>query len=165
MKIANPYNLTSTLVLILDLALGAIADKDATGNPPSLRRSETEDQVQLFSHKRRSGRVYDWWLAESRTVGLPVWNVEQKEEPPLPLLRAIEIARAAGEKWERLESVAILSIPGAEFEPPFGRVFYYKCVFRVETFDRRVCVVLMDGTILEPVIAPRTKPFPGDHAQ
>jgi hypothetical protein len=62
---------------------------------------------------------------------------------------AIRIARQEGSASDKLESVAILSIPAAEYMPAFNRVFYYKCVFRVDPFDRRVCVVLMDGSVLQ----------------
>src|SRR5689334_3921852 len=102
-----------------------------------LRAAVPEDVLALLSHHRRSGFTYEWFLPASRASAPPKWRPEKGEEPPLSLMKAIAIARKAGEPWERLESVSILSIPGAEDLPAFRGVFYYKLLFKVEEFDRR----------------------------
>jgi len=112
-----------------------------------------DDKVRLLSATRRSGVRYDWILPSSRASAAPVWRPDQGQEPPLALMKAIAIARNDGEKGEKLESVAILSIPGATYAPPFDTVFYYKCTFIADPFDRRICIVLMDGTVLRPIPA------------
>lgn len=111
----------------------------------------TEDRVLLFSHMRRSGITFEWWLPASRARNLPKWQAEEKEHPPLAMTDAVRIARNKGQKGEKLVSVAVQSIPGAEYAPPFNTVFYYKVTFQVDSFDRRVCAVLMDGSVLEPI--------------
>jgi hypothetical protein len=83
---------------------------------------------------------------------LPQWQPERGDPLPLSLLKAIGIARKRGGSNEKLESVAIQSIRGAEYAPPFDTVFYYKCTFRVGPFDQRTSIILMDGTVLEPKV-------------
>ncbi len=124
---------------------------------PLIGAQAPENRVMLFSHTRRSGITFEWWLSQSRAALLPRWNPDEGDEPPLSLTKAIATAQKEGEKSEKLESVAIVSIPGAEYALPFDKVFYYKVTFKVGSFDRRVCVVLMDGSLLRPVVASSSK--------
>ena len=111
-----------------------------------------EDRLKLFTHTRRSNITYEWWLGASLAAAIPKWQPEIRDEPPLSLKKAIAIARKEGQKGEELESVEILSIRGLQFVPAFNSFFYYKLTFRsLMLFDRRVCIVLMDGKVLAPL--------------
>ena len=120
-----------------------------------------EERVKLYSHVGRSTATNEWWLGASRAGSLPKWNPEQDKEPPLPLAKALEIARKGGDERERLESVAIQSILGADYAPPFNSVFYYAVWFK-GGFERRLCVILMDGSILQPIQSPPRRTDPED---
>jgi hypothetical protein len=137
------------LVLFCGLSL-LLSDRVAAGG---------EDvRIYLFSHARRSGTTNEWWLPVSRFSRLPKWNPE-KDELPLPLGEALRIARHwIALKPHRsplpLESVTLIPIQPNEEE--FRHAFYYQFLFRVDPFDSMACIVLMDGTVLEPDIAPPT---------
>jgi hypothetical protein len=120
----------------------------------SCNSAAEEVRIKLFSHMRRSGVTNEWWLPMSRLKALPKWNPE-KEELPLSLEKALQTAR----KWACamqettgiwLQSVTILSIQPNQEE--FRYVFYYRFIFGVDPFDRMACIVMMDGTVLEPEV-------------
>ncbi len=83
---------------------------------------------------------------------LPKWNPD-KQALPLTLENALKMAsewvtKKRGGGTPQLESVTVKSINPDEKE--FASTFYYVFIFGVSTFDRMGCIVLMDGTILEP---------------
>lgn len=106
--------------------------------------------VLLYELQRRSGIVYEWRLDEHTAERLPKWDPEVTQKPPLDLTEALRIARTDGSKNDKLESISLLSIPGAKHQPPFQNLFYYLCVFEVDPFDSRASVVLMNKELLKP---------------
>jgi hypothetical protein len=115
----------------------------------------SEEWVRLHSDRYRSGVTFEWWLSESRAKDLPKWNHEANQDRPLSLLKAIEIARKSAGAFNKLDSVSIDSIRGADDYPPLSEVFYYRVVFRGPPYDHRTCIVLMDGTLVRPTRANR----------
>lgn len=76
-----------------------------------------------------------------------------KTPVPLGIDDAIRISREWVKKSEHagdvnLESVSLLSFHPNELQ--FKNFFYYKVILSYKFFDRVVCVVLLDGSVLEP---------------
>lgn len=94
-----------------------------------------------------------WWLPVSRIAQLPIWKGEG--EPPISTKRALKIAR----KWIASKSgngevnrIILRPINADESESKYRHSFYYIIEFRVNPFGNHItCVVLMDGTVLEPL--------------
>jgi hypothetical protein len=116
-----------------------------------------EDDVLLYSLAARSGITNEWRLYQS-VAKRSLWVPDEQELPPLSFAKALAIGRKAGDPQDKLESIGIYNIPGAEHLPPFDRVYYYRCIFRIGHFERRCCIILMDGSILEPKPLPLEKP-------
>jgi hypothetical protein len=110
------------------------------------------ERIYLCANARRSGVTNEWWLPLARLDSLPKWYPEKQ---PLPL--SLEKALRTAKKWAAeqagvpkiwLQSVTIRSVQPNEER--YQHVFYFKFLFGVDPFDRIACVVLMDGTVLEP---------------
>jgi hypothetical protein len=93
-----------------------------------------------------------WKLPISRCAKLSEWN-PQEGEPPLSLGKAAAIAS----KWVSsknhpgdVESIEVRPVNRSE-SGKFTRVFFYAFTFSVAPYgNHKSCVVLMDGTVLEP---------------
>jgi hypothetical protein len=105
------------------------------------------------SHVRRSGETNEWWIAESRLAKLPQWHPTKQKSPPLSLEKAVRIAEKwikhteGGTEYEPTE-ITVRSLHPDENE--FRYHYYYRITFPTRPFDEAVCVVLMDGSVLEP---------------
>jgi hypothetical protein len=104
-----------------------------------------------------------WVLPISRLEHLPLWK-ENKGNPPLSVRKAISAAR----KWiatqnaykspgYEVESLLIRPILPSVNQSRSGRfskysdAYFYKIEFGMPPFENHItCVVLMDGTVLEP---------------
>jgi hypothetical protein len=122
------------------------------GNAQTKQAQAGGGSILLFENFRRSGKTNEWWLTKNRIKLLPRWKYV-REEIPLPLKNAITIATnwiiaKEGPGVPYIDSIAIDSLNSNESE--YRYVYYYKFVYSVRFFDQGVCVVLMDGTILEP---------------
>ncbi len=114
-----------------------------------------EDKIQLYQTDMDwGGGTNQWWLRIGRLEKLPKWYPE-KGEPPISQSAALKIAR----KWTasrgvsgsyNVDSILLRSVGGKyQFD------FYYRIVFgNVNAYlNHMTCVVLMDGTVLEPELA------------
>ncbi len=110
----------------------------------------------LFTYQHGSQVAPDeWWISSARISALPTWN-PGKEKMPLSVEDACKVAS----KWVKeknnvmavsLEIVEIFSINPND-ETLKGK-FVFKLKYKVEgTVDQVVCFVLMDGSVLEPII-------------
>ena len=111
-----------------------------------------EGSILICANSRRSGETNRWWLLKSRLLTLPKWRY-QNEEIPLALKDAIAISK----KWIiakegpgefDIDTITIDSLHSDSKD--YRYIYYYKIVYSVRAFDRGVCIVLMDGTVLEP---------------
>ena len=100
------------------------------------------------------GGTNQWWLPISRLQQSPKWHPE-KSEPPISQMKALKIAR----KW--LDSRGVTGTYDVDYillhavRPGVGERrfdFYYRIVFgNVNAYlNHMTCIVLMDGTVLEP---------------
>ncbi len=82
---------------------------------------------------------------------LPQWKPDE-EKPPLSLTKAIQIAA----KWIAKRSgggdvETILIRPVGLANDQFRYIYFYQIKFGVNPIDNYMtCIVLMDGTVLEP---------------
>jgi len=100
----------------------------------------------------RGGGTNRWWLPLSRCKQLPIWQ-PNKGGPPLSLTKAIKIA----DKWITskgsrgdVESILLRPVTRNDADP-YRFTFYYMIEFGVAPYGNHLtCIVLMDGTVLEP---------------
>jgi hypothetical protein len=100
------------------------------------------------------GGTNQWWLPISRLEKLPKWYPE-KREPPISQTSALKIAR----KWIASRGVSgtyvvdYILLQGVSPEGgPYQLDYYYRIRFgNVNAYlNHMTCIVLMDGTVLEP---------------
>jgi hypothetical protein len=102
------------------------------------------------------GVTNQWWLPISRLQQLPKWHPE-KSEPPISQMKALKIAR----KWLAsrgvtgaydVDYILLHAVRPDADEHRFD--FYYRIVFgNVNAYlNHMTCIVLMDGTVLEPEV-------------
>jgi|SRR5581483_8780568 len=112
-----------------------------------------EEPLKIWEQCGRNGITNQWFLSAKQFQTLPKWN-PLKRRPPLSLRRAVKI----GARWVQhqvhrnaepiVNTIALESVP---FDDARGdNVFVYKILFYAAPFDFRGCVVLMDGSVLEP---------------
>ena len=103
---------------------------------------------------RNSGTNH-WWVPLSRLERLPLWRGEGN--PPLSINKALRIAR----EWitpksgnGSVDHIVLRPIePGAESKYKF--LYYYVIEFCVAPYGNHItCVILTDGTVVEPELAP-----------
>jgi len=107
------------------------------------------------------GSSFEWLAAESELLKLPRWNPQREDVPVSP-----RAAVAAARKWlaERkygIEDIIVVQLKNFDpSETPLKYCWYYVIQFRTDLLDSMACVVLMDGSVLEPhEIKPgKTKP-------
>jgi len=93
-----------------------------------------------------------WKLPVSRCAKLPVWN-PRKGEPPLSLGKAASMASEWASSKNHggdIESIEVHRVNGSS-SGKFPSVFFYAITFEVAPYLNHIsCVVLMDGSVLEP---------------
>jgi len=114
-----------------------------------------EDKIFLYQAEAYlGGATNQWWLPYSRLEHLPLWK-DRKKNPPTSLKRAISIAR----KWSiskighegDIDQVLLRPIGPDAGESKLCLSFFYAIEFGVAPYGNHItCVVLMDGTVLEP---------------
>ena len=114
--------------------------------------SDQTNRIFLYQNERRSGKTNVWWLTGEKLKTLETWDA-RKEKVPLSLDRAIEIASKWIDSREsgkcQIEKITIKPIRSGEGR--LSRIFYYQFDFyATRMFDFAACIVLMDGTVLEP---------------
>jgi len=113
-----------------------------------------EDKVLLYQADAWLGGTNQWWLPKDRLERLPRWKNTEKA-PPLSLIRAIKIAR----KWIHskghggdIDQILLRLVNPDALEPELHSTFFYAIEFGVAPYGNHItCVVLMDGTALEPL--------------
>jgi hypothetical protein len=117
---------------------------------------QADSRIKLGEQTRRSAHLYEWWITPERLKNTPQWR-QQQGNPPLSLKRALGIAQKwivkqeGGGKGAATPEVDTLTIASLHDDVgPYRFVYYYKIIFRVRQFDFMTCVVLMDGTVLQP---------------
>ncbi|MEI7940213.1 MAG: hypothetical protein WCK27_26310 [Verrucomicrobiota bacterium] len=103
----------------------------------------------------RNTGTNQWWVPFSRLERVPLWR--GKGNPPLSIEKALRIAR----KWITPQSgngdvhhILLRAVePGGESK--YRYVYYYVMEFSVSPYGNYItCVVLMDGTVVEPELRP-----------
>jgi hypothetical protein len=96
-----------------------------------------------------------WWVPLSRLERLPLWR--GKGNPPLSIEKALRIAR----RWITPQSGdgdvdhILLRPIGPSAESKYRYLYYYVVEFSVSPYGNYItCVVLMDGTVVEPELRP-----------
>jgi hypothetical protein len=126
-----------------------------------------DEDSKLTIHWRVSGYgiTNTWLVAVGRLEKLPTWN--EKTEPPLQVGKAISLAKdwivsKGGSTNSYVESIEFRSVsPGA---PPGSSSKFRPCWFYIIRFyqfyqfgSSATCVVLSDGSIVDPESTPRVK--------
>jgi hypothetical protein len=119
--------------------------------------------VRLFHLERRSGEINEWWADVDRLKTLPKW-APWKQAPPLSLKDALSIASRWLKKWDggslgSVDSILIGSLHADAGE--LANTFYYRIDVVPREFDQMSCIVLMDGTVLEPTKTQPRRPSVG----
>lgn len=121
-----------------------------------------ERKISIYDEVRRSGVTNEWLLPLQRIKTLPKW-IPGKEKAPVSLDQAVQIASKWIGKREfpgddvselgrmvnriRIETFHV----GYRAPEELDHVFFYIIEFEASRpFDYCSCVVLMDGTVLEP---------------
>jgi hypothetical protein len=114
-----------------------------------------DSEVELFTHPNNGGLETNVWIVPLATLDIaPKWKMGEGE-PPLSVGKAITLAR----KWliskgcDTNAWVAELTIrPVAPQSQKYQRICYYNILFGGVGFfgHFKRCIVLMDGTIVEP---------------
>ena len=118
---------------------------------------EDNTRILLYSEVRRSGQTNEWWLPYARLETLPRWNPAH-EEAPVSLSRAIALATnwvvsKEGPGIGYIDEIHIASFHSTA--KTFRYVYYYRIIFQARWADYMGCIVLMDGTVLEPEKKPQ----------
>ncbi len=113
----------------------------------------SDAQIRLFEVERRSGINYEWWATADRLRRTPKWD-PSKGDPPIPLRKAVQIAS----KWladidgvtvaGTVDTILVGSLHNEAGD--FRNVFFYRIDFVPRQFDHMSCIILMDGTVVEP---------------
>ena len=122
----------------------------------SLHAQREEPRLLLYhTNTDHGGGTNQWWLPLDRLEQLPKWRPEMGNEPTLSLMNAIKI----GKKWIASKGVGtgdvdeIVLRPVHPEEIRFRSCFYYRIKFSVAPYANHLtCIVLMDGTVLEPTL-------------
>jgi hypothetical protein len=118
--------------------------------------ADEETKYEIFRRDGGYENTNVWFVTKSRLEKLPVWK-ELEEEPPLPIGRAISLAK----KWIvskgastncYLGTITFRSMGPSSPNHPNHFVYYYIIQFcEVAQYGSRMtCIVLPDGSIVEP---------------
>jgi hypothetical protein len=115
-----------------------------------------EDRILLYQAEAYLGRATNqWWLPYGRLDHLPLWK-DAERNPPISLKKAISLAR----KWTiskighdgDIDQVLLRPIGPDVGQSKLSLSFFYAIEFSVNPYGNHItCVVLMDGTVLEPL--------------
>jgi len=98
-----------------------------------------------------------WNISSNRCASLPEWK-PQKGEPPLSLGKAASIASEWASSKNHggdIESIEVYPVNRSK-SGKFTSVFFYAITLEVAPYQNHIsCVVLMDGTVLEPEPRPQ----------
>jgi hypothetical protein len=141
---------TTMALLLLTVETGALAN------------GTNEVTLLTFSSRRQS---YKWRIPEDRLRADRTWDIRSKEAP-LQLKRAVKIADA----WlrKRSHSVELVKIEIqslAARDASLAGHYIYILEYLTGTFDSMAVVILMDGTVVEPVLVPRQEGGAGKHGE
>jgi hypothetical protein len=103
-----------------------------------------------------------WWLPLERVERLPRWGGQG--DPPVSIDQALRVAR----KWIAPKSgngdvhrILLRPINPDSLASKFRFCYFYTIEFCVSPYGNHItCVVLMDGTVLEPKLLPGREPEP-----
>ena len=115
--------------------------------------------ARLFVYQTESDRSCSgtnfWYLSTTQAARLPKWH-PTSPEPPLSLKKALRSAK----KWidskggGEIEEVVLRPLRPSD-SSPYRYLFYYRITFGVAPYlNHLTCIVLMDGTVLEPECHP-----------
>jgi len=108
------------------------------------------------------GGTNQWWLPLERLERLPYWRGEGN--PPISIAKALKVAR----RWIKSKSgnggvdhILLRPINPDSLKPKYRLSYYYTIEFCVSPYGNHItCIVLMDGTVLEPKVLPWREPRP-----
>lgn len=107
--------------------------------------------VYMSTFDRNCSGTNIWWLSATQAGRLPKWH-SRSTQPPLSLDKAVRSAKkwidskGGGDVYE-----VVLRPVGPEDSSPYRQLFYYRFTFDVAPYQNHLtCIVLMDGTTLEP---------------
>lgn len=110
-------------------------------------------EIKLHHLERRSGETNEWWVGTERLRKVPKWD-PSRQNPPLELAKALKIAmrwlatRDGATTPGQVDAVMICSLHAESGE--LRNMFYYRVDVVPREFDQMSCIVLMDGTVVEP---------------
>jgi hypothetical protein len=152
------------------LLLALVTSPDALvrqGQAPSVAPAPFPG-LRVLSIARQDGSQLIWEVLRERYEALPQWNPNGGQPPPLALADAMNAARA----WLKERAPAAAEWPAVQTRvQPAARSGFYPLVFapqatvagRVPTASdagTMTVVVLFDGSVVEPRVAPFTPPSP-----
>jgi hypothetical protein len=129
--------------------------------PESAQAAGSTNELSLFKHQGRR-QAYEWRISEARIAATPKWNIDRHRIPIAPE-KAWQIAKAWFKKQGRsrpdlvrLEIVPFvrdidLSAEQKRLLKSLLDRYYYRIECVPAVFDSMVVVVLMDGSMLEPL--------------
>jgi hypothetical protein len=135
-------------VIFLGANLGICEEK------PGIRLHQAEAYL--------GGGTNQWWLPLERLERLPRWRGEGN--PPVSISKALKIAR----RWIKpkagagdVDHVLLRPINPDASEAKYRLTYFYTIEFCVAPYGNHItCVVLMDGSVLEPNYLPWREPGP-----
>lgn len=139
-------------VFMCAVAIAGLAGLCGCLSPTSSKGAEASAGRIILSHDRRSGEHLEWSIPESRISKSPRWNSTQEQVP-----LSVRDALANSCSWVKrkteggacdLEEICIR--PFAYESNAFRGIYYYKIMYGVRPFDNLPCIVLMDGSVVEP---------------
>ena len=110
----------------------------------------------LFSQERRGGFADQFFVAEDRLGKAPRWNPEKSAEPPLSMTKATAIGREYVLKKQKVQELLLESatLYRMATHGAFQDIAYYRIQFNLGNFDHPIAIILMDGTVVEPLRGP-----------
>jgi hypothetical protein len=118
------------------------------------------NEFTLFKYQSRKD-AHEWRISEATIRATPEWKIGSKKIPVSPD-RAWQIAQ----EWFRKQGRGAGDFVRMEirsFDPSrYSKTLRDRCFYRIECvpmqFDSMLVVVLMDGTVLEPIRIPNLPP-------
>jgi len=111
-----------------------------------------EDSIKIFSQIARSGITNEWYLPKKALTSLPRWDPFREKVP-----FSLEQAAATAKEWVNSHKHFELSdideidlVPFHSTDPTFHNIWYYRVFYSSNFFEQSTCIILMDGTVLNP---------------
>ena len=107
----------------------------------------------LFSQERRDAFADQFFVDQNRLRKASRWDPEKSAEPPLSMTKATAIAREYVLKKERVQELLLESatLHRMSTHGAFKDIAYYRIQFNLGEFDHPISIILMDGTVVEPI--------------